>query len=417
MRVNLTTLLGIQGYRIVGVAVEERKKRRVIVIDLKRTKRMFECGICGKRLKKSHSHWDIEVKHLPLWEYRTILRLTQYRVNCQRCGVNMERLPFIADDGRVTLSMAAVVFELCKVMTHKAVGLFMNLHRETIKRIDKKALEKIQAVRPLDGITVLGADEVSIGKGQNYLTLISALESPRGPEMLYVTEGRRERDLKRFWRWFGKQRARLITHVALDMWKPFRNSFKSHCPNVQIIYDKFHVIRHLLEALNKVRITELRRAAKRFRHVLAGKKFILLSRQAHVRGRARQALNQILQANRRLFKAHMLKESFGHLWSYRSKTWARKFFNGWVAQLKWSRLKPYYRFARMVEKHLDGILSYCDKYISLGYLEATNLKVRNLIRRAYGYRDKEYMKLKIIQTCTPWMGEFEPWAWAHKNPS
>jgi len=417
MRTNLTTLLGIQGYRIAGLAVAERKKRRVIVIDLKRSRRTFECGICGKRLKKSHSHWVIEVKHLPLWEYSTILQLTRYRVDCPGCGVTMERLPFIAEEGRVTRPMAAVVFELCKVMTHKAVGLFMNVHRETVKRIDKKALEKIQATRPLDGITVLGADEVSIGEGQNYLTMISALESPRGPEMLYVVEGRRERHLRPFWKWFGKQRARLITHAALDMWKPFRNSFKAHCPNVQIIYDKFHVIRHLLEALNTVRKAELRRAAKRFRHVLAGKKFILLSRQAHVRGRARQALNQILQANRRLFKAHMLKESFGQLWSYRSKTWARKFFNGWVAQLKWSRLKPYHRFARMVEKHLDGILSYCDKPISLGYLEATNLKVRNLIRRAYGYRDKEYMKLKIIQTCTPWMGEFQPWAWAHKKTS
>jgi transposase len=417
MQINLTTLLGIQGYRISGLAVEERKKRRVIVIDLKRSKHTFECGICGRKLKKAHSNWDIEVKHLPLWEYSTILRLKRYRVNCPGCGINMERLPFIADEGRVTRSMAVVVFELCKVMTHKAVGLFMNVHRETVKRIDKKALEKLQATRLLDGITVLGADEVSIGKGQNYLTLLSAMEGPRGPEMLYVTEGRRERDLKRFWRWFGKQRACRITHAALDMWKPFRNSFKTHCPNVQIIYDKFHVIRHLLEALNKVRKAELRRAAKRFRHVLAGKKFILLSRQAHVRGRARQALNQILQANRRLFKAHMLKESFGHLWSYRSKTWARKFFNGWVAQLKWSRLKPYHRFARMVEKHLDGILAYCDKHISLGYLEATNLKVRNLIRRAYGYRDDEYMKLKIIQVCTPWMGEFKPWAWAHKIPS
>ena len=417
MRCNLTTLLGIKGYRISGIAVEERKGRRVAVIDLIRSRRTFECGVCGRRLKKAHSHWVIEIKHLPLWEYSTILRLTRYRVHCPACGLTMERMPFIAEEGRVTVPMAAVVFELCKVMTHKAVGLFMNLHRETIKRIDKKALEKIQATRPLDGITVLGVDEVAIGEGQNYLTLISALESPRGPEMLYVANGRREKDLKRFWRWFGKKRARLITHAAMDMWKAFRNSFKSHCPNVQIIYDKFHVIRHLLEALNKVRITELRRAAKRFRHVLAGKKFILLSRQAHVRGKARQALNQILNANQRLFKAHMLKESFGHLWSYRSKTWARRFFDGWVSQLKWSRLKPYFRFARMVEKHLDGILAYCDKPISLGYLEATNLKVRNLIRRAYGYRDEEYMKLKIIQTCTPWMGRFQPWAWAHKIPS
>lgn len=133
-----------------------------------------------------------------------------------------------------------------------------------------------------------------------------------------------------------------------------------------------------------------------------------------MRGKAREALNDVLGASRKLFKAHLLKESFDQLWSYRSKTWARKFFQGWVDQLKWSRLKPYHKFARMVETHFDGILASCDKKVSLGYIEATNLKAKNLIRRAYGYRDRTYMKLKIIQACTPWMGKFRPWGWSHK---
>lgn len=90
---------------------------------------------------------------------------------------------------------------------------------------------------------------------------------------------------------------------------------------------------------------------------------------------------------------------------------------GWVAQLKWSRLTPYQRFAQMLEKHLDGILAYCDKKISLGFIESANLKARNAIRMAYGYRDKEYMKLKIIHACTPWMREFRPWAFIHNNSS
>lgn len=195
----------------------------------------------------------------------------------------------------------------------------------------------------------------------------------------------------------------------MDMWKPFKNSFQAHCPGIKIIYDKFHIIRHLLEALNDVRKQELRKASAHFKGLLAGKKFILLSRQAHIRGKAREALNNLLAVNHRLFKAYLLKESFNHLWSYTSKTWATKFFQSWVAQLKWSRLKPYQRFASLVEKHLDGILAYCDKKVSLGYIESSNLKARNIIRRAYGYRDKEYMKLKIIQACTPWMREFHPW--------
>ena len=152
------------------------------------------------------------------------------------------------------------------------------------------------------------------------------------------------------------------------MWKPFRNSFRAHCPAIQIIYDKFHMIRHLLEALNQIRKAELRKAAGRFKGLLAGKKFILLKRQARVRGKAREALNDLLAASPKLLKAHLLKERFGHLWSYNSKTWARKFFEHWVDQLKWSRLKPYHKFARMVDKHFDGILAYCDKKVSLGYI-------------------------------------------------
>jgi transposase len=318
---------------------------------------------------------------------------------------------------RVTTRLAHLGAELCKVMTNKSVAMFQCLHRGTVKAIDKRAMAKVQAERPLDGITVMGADEIAVGKGQTYWTMLSAVEGPRGPELLNVVEGRREKNLKKFWNWFGKDRARRVTHVVMDMWKPFRNSFKTHCPGIQIIYDKFHVIRHLLEALNDVRKSELRKAAGRFRNLLAGKKFVLLSRMARVRGKSREALNDLLAASPRLLKAHLMKESFGHLWSYTSKTCARRFFRDWTNQLKWSRLTPYRKFARMVERHLDGILAYCDKKVSLGYVEATNLKAKNIIRRAYGFRDNSYMKLKIIQGCTPWMSQFRPWTVTHSSSS
>jgi transposase len=329
----------------------------------------------------------------------------------------LEPLPFVAEGSRVSQFLAFLVTELCKVMTVKAVATFQSLHRGTVKAIDKLALEAAQASRPLDGITVLGIDEITVGKGQTYWHLVSALEGPRGPELLFVGKGRKERNLTKFWKWFGKDRARGITHAVMDMWKPFKNSFLAQCPDVKIIYDKFHITQHLLKALNDVRKQELRKAAGRFKGLLAGKKFILLSRRAHVRGKARESLNMLLGLNRRLFKAHLLKESFDHLWSYSSRTWATKFFCHWVEQLKWSRLKPYHKFAHMIEDHLDGILSYCDKKASLGFIESANLKARNVIRMAYGYRDKEYMRLKIIQTCTPWMRKFHPWLLIHNNSS
>jgi len=165
--------------------------------------------------------------------------------------------------------------------------------------------------------------------------------APGGAECLWVGEGRKEKNLRTFWKWFGKQRAQQITHAVMDMGQAFRRSFEAHCPGVVIRYAKFHVIRHLLEALTTVRKPEFKRAGKTMKGLLCGKKFLLLSRLAHVRGKAREALTPLLGANRRLFKAHLLKESFGHLWAYRSTTWAREFFAQWVEQLKWSRLAPY----------------------------------------------------------------------------
>jgi len=411
----ITGLLGIKGFYVTKVELEHRGARTAAILTLDRDEAVYLCEHCGQSIAQAFPYRPREVQHLTLWHHLTFLRVMQYRVLCPRCGWRVERLPFVGCYSRVTHSLAALIAELCKVMSNKAVALFQNVHRATVKTIDKRALQKDQQARPLNGITVLGVDEIAVGTGHRYWHLVSALEGPRGPELLYVGEGRKEKDLRKFWKWFGKERSRNITHAVMDMWKGFIRSFQSQCPLATIIYDKFHIIRHLLAALNKVRQQEFRRAGGRFRGLLAGKKFILLSRQVHVRGKAREALTMLLRANRRLLKAYLLKENFDHLWTYTSKTWARKFFSGWVASLKWSRLAPYQRFVQMVTKHFEGILAYCDKKVPLGFLEAVNLKARNIIRRAYGYRDQEYMKLKIIQACSP-LGKFHPWSFCNNLP-
>lgn len=411
----LTTLLGIQGYKVATVEhVSEVKGNNIILVGLERTREDYVCGDCGRVVSKGYDHALQELRHLTLWHHQTILRFPRYRVECPVCGVRTEAVEFADMRGpRVTRILAAFISELCKVMTVKAVAMLFGLHQKTVRGIDKRSLTDVQSKRPLDGIKVLGADEIAVGKGHHYWTLISALEGPRGPELLNIIDGRTEKKLKQFWRWFGKKRAKLVTHAVIDMYKAFEKSFRKHCPSIKIIYDKFHVMRHLNNALNSVRKMELRNALGQFKKTLSGKKFVLLKRRARVRGKAREALDAILIASPRLYKAHLLKETFGHLWDYRYKGCAMKFWNEWKAQLKWSRLKPYRSFVQMVERHFHGILAYCDKKVSLGYIESNNLKARNIIRRAYGYQDKEYMKLKIIQACTPWMARFKPWSFTH----
>lgn len=415
----LTPLLGIQGYRV--TRLEELAGRggyRSVRVYLERTREDYVCGGCGRRVAGGYDHTWQELRHLALWQHQTILRFPRYRVACPDCGITTEALDFAEVRGpRVTRALSALIHELCKVTTVKAVAAFFGLHRETVKDIDREALTRVQAGRSLEGITVLGVDEIAVGKGHKYWTLVSALEGPRGPEMLQIVEGRSEKKLKRFWRWFGKERAARVTHAVMDMCKAFYNSFSKHCPQAKIIYDKFHVMRHLNVALNEVRKAEIRRALGRFKKTLSGKKFILMARRSRVRGKAREALDAIMAASPKLYKAHLLKESFGRMWDFRYKGCMLRFWADWKAQLKWTRMKSYRSFVKMVDRHLDGILAFCDKKVSLGYIESSNLKARNVIRRAYGYRDKDYMKLKVIQACTPWMAQFRPWTVAHSTSS
>ena len=189
----------------------------------------------------------------------------------------------------------------------------------------------------------------------------------------------------------------------MDMWRPFRNSVERNAPGAGIVFDKFHIMRHLGDALDEVRRNEYRRLQGKERSYIKGQRYTLLSSRENLSLDGRKALHKLLGANRRLNVAYLLKERFGQLWDYRTERGARAFFERWQDSLKWQRLEPYRKFARMVEKHWFGIASYChpDNKVSLGLVEGLNNKIRVLQRRAYGYRDEEYLKLKIIATFLP----------------
>ncbi len=153
-----------------------------------------------------------------------------------------------------------------------------------------------------------------------------------------------------------------------------------------------------MDALDAVRRSEYHRVQEKERRYIKGQRYTLLSHKANLDLKGRRALQLLLKANKRLHKAYLLKESFGQLWNYRSETWSRKFFENWKEQLQWSRLKPFQKFAKMVERHWDDIASYChpDNKVSLGFMEGLNNKIRVIQRRAYGIRNQEYLRLKVL---------------------
>jgi transposase len=162
-------------------------------------------------------------------------------------------------------------------------------------------------------------------------------------------------------------------------------------------------MKHLNEALDKIRKSEYARLSGADRCYIKGQKYVLLSRHENLTADGRKSLKTLRAANKRLNTAYLLKESFGQLWNYRSETWARKFFENWKASLKWQRLKPYESFSGMIERHWDGIATYCkpENKVPLGFVEGLNNKIRVFQRRAYGLRDDEYLRLKILTSMLP----------------
>ena len=189
----------------------------------------------------------------------------------------------------------------------------------------------------------------------------------------------------------------------MDVWKPFRNATAEHAPHAAILFDKFHIMSHLGDALDMVRKAEYARLSGKDRRFIKGQKYTLLSNRENLTLEGKKSLKLLLAANKRLNTAYVLKESFGQLWDYRSEVWARRFFDNWRASLRWQRLKPYEKFAQMIDRHWDGIAAYCkpENKVSLGFVEGLNNKIRVIQRRAYGLRDEEYLRLKILTCMLP----------------
>ena len=214
---------------------------------------------------------------------------------------------------------------------------------------------------------------------------------------------RSQASLEEFYAWLGPKKCGRLVLAVMDMWKPFRNATTSRAPDAAILYDQFHILRHLGGALDQVRKSEYARLTGPKRRFIKGQKYTLLSRRQNLTLEGRRALKELLRANRRLHLASLLKESFGQLWSYQQEGWAWRFFQNWKAALKWQRLKPYEKFAAMIQAHWDGIAAFCQPQnkVPLGFVEGLNNKIRVIQRRAYGLSDEEYLRLKVLTCMLP----------------
>jgi transposase len=315
--------------------------------------------------------------------------------------VKQEKLPWLSDNPFYTKRFAFYVGRRCRVSTIKDVAKELHLNWKTVKALEKQYMEEQLRRVGTPGPKIIGIDELSVRKGHNYRIVVSDLLRQR--PIWYGGKDRSEASLDLFFQWLGPKKSQKIRLAVMDMWKAFRKSTGIHAPQAAILFDKFHVMRHLNEALDKIRRSEYARVKGDDRRFIKGQKYTLLSHRENLTTEGRRALKMLLKANQRLNTAYVLKESFGQLWDYQKEGWARRFFDNWRASLKWQRLKPYEEFAAMIEKHWDGIAAFCrsENKVSLGFVEGLNNKIRVIQRRAYGLRDEEYQRLKILTCMLP----------------
>jgi len=342
------------------------------------------------------------VRDLPCGGLEIYLELEVRRVDCGRCGnVKRERLPWLADNPFYTKRFAFFVGRRCRASTIKDVAREVHLDWDTVKELEKQYMREQLRRVGTPGPRVIGIDEISIRKGHSYRIVVSDLLRRR--PIWFGGTDHSEKSLDLFFAEWGIPKTKHIYLAVMDMWKPFRKATLKHVPGARILFDKFHVVSHLGDALDEVRKSEYARLTGKHRQFIKGQKYTLLSNHANLTLEGRRSLAKLLQANQRLNIAYLLKESFGQLWNYRSETWARRFFENWKQSLKWKRLKPYEKFAQMIDRHWDGIAAFCEprNKVPLGFVEGFNNKIRVLQRRAYGLRDEEYLRLKILTCMLP----------------
>ncbi len=271
------------------------------------------------------------VRDLDAGPSRIYLEFEYRRVACPKCqAVKQETLSWLAVSNRFTKRFEERIGQECRDTPIKRVAEIHNLDWDAVRRMEMAYMGDLIQQHPVpEELYAIGIDEISIRKGHKYVIVVADLVSRR--PIWIGGKGRKEEDLAEFFKAMGKKRCATLRLVIMDMWKPFRNATVKYAPQARIVYDKFHILKHLSDAMDAVRRQEYKRVNDKERMYIKGQRYTLLSNRTNLDLNGRRALQLLLKANKRLNKAYLLKESFGQMWDYNSPAWCRKFFDNWRA--------------------------------------------------------------------------------------
>ena len=388
---DCTWILGLAEYRVTGL---DRQEDGRLVIELERRGvRRYVCSGCSRRTWRVRDAkvrtWD----DLPWAEHPVTLRYPLRRLWCRQCGIRTERVLFADPHARLTRRFRQRIGLDCQSMPTSHAAMRHAVSWGTARRAERAFLEAWDRMRPKHRPRHRGVDEIQRGKGQHFWTVLSDLV--RG-EVIGLQKDRTEASLRTLLneRLNARQRA-AVQAVCMDMHRPYLNVVTEVMSRAEAVFDTFHVLQHASAALDEVRRQEFFRAGAVMRKHGRGKRWLLLRRWKTVRGSKRAELQALFAANRRLFKAYVLREQLDRLWMYKTRTGVLNFLNGWIDALRWQRLPEMDRLGEFLFTHLEGIAAYCDHPVRFGVVESINTTIKAVLRRARGMRDEVMLVLKL----------------------
>ena len=372
--------------------IDEGTRTLKLWVRRKRGNNVIICSVCGGRCTKIEEVREREVRDLPWRKYQTIVLVEYFRARCPKCGLRTEAVDQLPSKAPYSKDFEDDVGQSCESASARQVARRYGLAESTVRGIDQRYLERWSKKRRKAPLRQMGVDEIYLGKKQKFVTVVTNLETS---EPLWFGPERKEETLDEFFHaQLNAGQRRRITAACVDMWEPFTKSILKWAPQCRIVFDKFHVMQHANEAVDEVRREEFYRKGGPMRDLVKGKRWLLLSRWLNLSGEKRQLLNDLFKLNRKIMKAYLIKESLDRLWKYTSERAAERYLNKWIDQLRWQRLKPFEKLAKMLLRHQEGLLNYCHAKVPFGVVEAINGNIKTLLRRGRGYRNLDYLLLK-----------------------
>jgi transposase len=346
------------------------------------------CSGCGRRGPGYDRLAKRRFAYVPLWNIPVVFIYAMRRVDCARCGVTVEMVPWAEGKQQLTRSYAWFLAGWAKRMSWKAVADAFQVSWESVFRSVEMAVEWGRRHMVLDGIEAIGVDEILWQKGYRFLTLVYQLDEGH-KRLLWIGRERQVKTLLGFFRWLGLKRSAALRFICSDMWKPYLRVIAKKAGQAIHVLDRFHIVSHLNKAVDEVRAQEARALkAAGYEPILTRTRWLLLKRRDNLSQQQGVRLADLLRYNLRSVRAYLLKEHLQLLWRYVSPYHAGKFLDQWCTRTMRSRIEPMKKVARMLRRHRHLLLNWfrAKGLVSAGSVEGFNNKAKVITRRAFGFR-------------------------------